>query len=134
MDGLVVTHLDRMDILDKWQYCSGYRTSANPSLVSDFFDVGSGRIRNIKVPPDPTDLAKQEALTSFLFTMRPVYSACQKDEKAYLQLISQALGTPALYTSHGPTALDKEFYPYALNPLSDMVPERIGQFPAPTCR
>ena len=111
IDGLVVTNLDRMDILDKWQYGNRYQISENPSPVAEYFELDNGRIRDIIVPPDPTDLAKQEALTGFLFKMQPVYSACQKDEKAYLQLISQALGTPVLYTSHGPTALDKEFFP-----------------------
>ena len=107
IDGLVVTNLDRMNDMEKWQYCDQYRSSENPSLVSEYFDLDDGWIRGIKVPPDPTDLAKQEALTNFLVKMLPVYSACQKDEKAYLELISQALGTPVLYTSHGPTALDK---------------------------
>lgn len=107
IDGLVVTNLDRMDILDKWQYCNWYQTSENPSLVSEYFDLDDGWIRDIKVPPDPTDLAKQEALTNLLIEMRPNYETSQKDEKAYLELISQTLETPVLVTSHGPTALQK---------------------------
>jgi adenylosuccinate synthase len=112
IDGLVVTNLDRMDILDKWQSCNWYQTSENPSHVSEYFDLDNGWVSDIKVPPDPTDLAKQEALTRLLFKMQPVYSACQKDEKTYLQLISHALETHVLYTSHGSTALDKKFFPF----------------------
>jgi adenylosuccinate synthase len=134
IDGLVVTNLDRMNTMEEWRYCNRYKAMEDPSLTEDFFQTDERGISDIKIPADPTNLGRQEALTSFLFTMRPVYSTCRKDEKAYLQLISQALGTPVLYTSHGPTALDKELYLYALNPLSDMVPELIGQFPAPTCR
>jgi adenylosuccinate synthase len=126
IDGLVVTNLDRMDIIEEWRYCNRYKAMEDPSLTEDFFQTDERGISDIKIPADPTNLGKQETLTNLLFKMRPIYDTYPKDEAAYLDLISQALETPVFYTSHGPTALDKEFYPYALNPLSDMVPELIG--------
>jgi adenylosuccinate synthase len=108
IDGLVVTNLDRMDILDQWQTCNRYRTSENPSLVSGYFDLEGGWARDIKVPPDPTDLTKQEALTKLLFTMQPVYDHRRKDLNAYLELISRILHSPVVLTSSGPKALDKK--------------------------
>jgi adenylosuccinate synthase len=134
IDGLVVTHLDRMDVIEEWRYCNRYKAMEDPLLTEDFFQTDERGISDIKIPADPTNLGRQETLTNLLFKMRPIYDIYPKDEAAYLDLISLALETPVFYTSHGPTALDKELYPYALNPLSDMVPELIGQFPAPTCR
>jgi adenylosuccinate synthase len=124
IDGLVVTHLDRMDSLDKWQYCNRYQTSENSSHVSEYFALDNGWISDIKVSPDPTDLAKQEALTNHLFKMQPVYSPCQKDEKTYLELISQELGLPIVLTSHGSTALDKEFFPFDYAGIADKLTVR----------
>jgi adenylosuccinate synthase len=112
IDGLVVTHLDLMDSLDQWQYCNRYQAIKNPSRVTEYFYLDDGWISDIKVPPDPTDLAKQEALTNHLLKMQPVYSTCQKDEKTYLQLISSNLGMPVVLKSSGPTALDKEFFSF----------------------
>jgi len=130
VDGLVVTNLDRMAAIDEWQTCNRYETSENPSFVSDYFDLDDGWGRDIKVPPDPTDLEKQEALTNILFKMRPIYSTCQKDEKVYLQLISQALGMPVLYTSHGPTALEKEINTFTFETERDMMPGLADKQPA----
>ena len=134
IDGLVVTNLDRMDAIEEWQYCNRYKAMEDPSLTEDFFQTDEQGISDIKIPADPTNLGRQEALTNLLFKMRPIYDTGPKDEAAYLDLISQALGVPVFYTSHGPTALDKKFYPYNLDTLSDITLELIGQLPASTCR
>jgi adenylosuccinate synthase len=131
IDGLAVTNLDRMEIIDKWRYCNWYQASEKPSLVSDYFNMDDGRIRDIRIPPDPTDLAKQETLTRLLFKMQPVYNTCQKDEKAYLEKISRELETPVLYTSHGPTALEKRFIGHGCKgPFLDPAREGLKPFNA----
>jgi adenylosuccinate synthase len=134
IDGLVVTNLDRMGDMETWQYCTQYETIEESTLVEDYFQSDEQDISDIKVPADPTNLVRQETMTNLLFKMCPIYQAGQKDEAAYLQLIGQALGTPILYTSHGPTALDKGIDPFVLGPLSNMMPEPTGQIPAPICR
>ena len=111
IDGLVVTNLDRMDAIEEWQYCNRYKAMEDPSLTEDFFQTDEQGISDIKIPADPTNLGRQETLTNLLFKMRPIYDTGPKDEAPYLDLISQALGVPVFYTSHGPTALDKKFYP-----------------------
>ena len=115
IDGLVVTNLDRMNDMEKWQYCDQYRLSENPSLVSEYFDLDDGWIKDIKVPPDPTDLEKQEALTKLLFKMKPVYDNCQKNINDFLELIGQLLNVPVVLTSTGPTALEKNLFDYQLS-------------------
>jgi adenylosuccinate synthase len=122
IDGLVVTNLDRMNVIDDWRICNRYQIDRASTIMEGFFDLGGNMINDIKVPLDPTDLAKQEALTNNLFKMQPVYSTCKKDEKTFLQLISRTLGTPILYTSHGPTAQDKTFYELALDAVREMIP------------
>ena len=110
VDGLVVTNLDRMDSLPEWRTCNRYAgPDARPHL-QEYFDLRGPWIRDIKVPPDPTDLAKQEELTRLLSTMRPVYDVWPKDLDAYLELISETRGAPIAITSRGPTTLDKETF------------------------
>jgi adenylosuccinate synthase len=115
VDGLVVTNLDRMAALDEWKICDRYKTSENPLFVSGYFDLDDGWVRDIKVPPDPTDLEKQEALTKLLFKMQPVYNNCQKNINDFLELISQLLNVPVVLTSTGPTALEKNLFDYQLS-------------------
>jgi adenylosuccinate synthase len=134
IDGLVVTNLDRMEAIEEWRYCNRYKVMEDSALIEDFFQMDERGIRDIKIPADPANLGRQATLTDLLSKMRPIYDACLKDEAAYLELISQASGVPVLCTSHGPTALDKEYYPCLLDPLSDRMPERIGRLPAPICR
>jgi hypothetical protein len=104
------------------------------TFIGDFFQTDERGISDIKIPADPTNLGRQETLTNLLFKMRPIYDTGPKDEAAYLDLISQALGVPVFYTSHGPTALDKVIYSNDLGPLRDKLPERTRQFPVPIGR
>jgi len=131
VDGLAVTNLDRMAALDEWQICNRYQISEDPPFVSDYFDLDDGWVRDIKVPPDPTDLERQEALTKLLFKMQPVYDICQKDTNSYLELISQILGSPVALTSSGPTALEKEFASFTGKAVKEMMPGQVEKKPAP---
>jgi adenylosuccinate synthase len=115
IDGLVVTNLDRMKTMGQWRYCNRYEASEDSTLAEDYFQADEQGISDIKVPTDPTNLGRQETLTNHLFKMRPIYETSQKDETAYLELISQALEAPILCTSHGPTALDKKTNPTTLS-------------------
>ena len=107
VDGLVVTNLDRMAAMPEWRVCEAYAHPGTPPNIDEFFAVENSLIRAIKVPADPTDLARQGELTRRLVEMQPVYSSCEKDNAAYLKRISQALGLPVAITSSGPTAREK---------------------------
>ncbi len=116
VDGIVVTNLDRMSTMDGWRVCDQYQTSLEASLARDYFDFEGGDIQDIKVPADPTDLIRQETLTNLLYVMKPIYKTCERDEACLLDMISRIAGAPVLYTSHGPTALDKYQFEYPLSP------------------
>ena len=109
IDGLVVTNLDRMTAMPEWKTCAAYRYPGSSPSVAGFFERQGHAWQAIKIPPDPTDLVKQETLTRLLMEMQPVYSACRRDPAAYVEHISAALGLPVLMTSSGPTAIDKAF-------------------------
>ena len=67
------------------------------------------------IPPYPTDLDKQKALTDLLFSMQPVYDSCEKDMTNFLELISSMMKAPIAMTSFGPTALEKDFFNHQLS-------------------
>jgi adenylosuccinate synthase len=110
IDGLAVTNLDRLDEIPQWRFCDSYRYSNEQNQAAEFFDFRSQQICDIKIPSDPTDLAKQEALTRTLMEMQPVYEDCQKDKNAYLRLVSEKLEAPIAMTSFGPTAQEKHYF------------------------
>jgi adenylosuccinate synthase len=108
VDGLVVTNMDRMGSIPEWKSCARYGYPHGERSVADYFDCQGQFVERIKIPADPTDLAKQQELTRLLTGMRPVYSTCESDKNKYLDQISQMLGLPVAITSSGPTAQDKE--------------------------
>jgi adenylosuccinate synthase len=109
VDGLAVTNLDRLDEIPAWRFCDAYQFPGDPAYAAEFFDFQGQQIHSIKIPCDPTDLSKQEALTRMLMAMQPVYSDCAKDKDTYLRLISEKLNLPIVMTSSGPTALEKSY-------------------------
>ncbi len=111
VDGLAVTNLDRMADIPSWQVCDAYRCPAASPSTADFFDRRDGVCADIKVPEDPTDLARQERLSRLLMEMQPVYDLCERDLDAYLAGFSERLGLPVVLTSSGPTAGEKGFSP-----------------------
>lgn len=110
VDGLVITNLDRMDEFSEWQICNQYHCSDQQSGLKDFFESEGQRVRNIRVPSDPTDLVQQEKLTRLLFGMQPILDRCEKDVNSYVGQIGKALGLPVIITSFGPTALQKKLH------------------------
>ncbi|HEY3311070.1 MAG TPA: adenylosuccinate synthetase [Anaerolineales bacterium] len=108
LDGLAVTNLDRMESLPEWQVCEAYTHPDGGASLEEHFSIRDGLVQEIRLPGDPTDLVRQERLTRLLLEMQPVYSTREKDSRAYLEGISQALEVPVSITSRGETALDKE--------------------------
>jgi adenylosuccinate synthase len=108
LDGLVVSHLDRLAEMPDALTCDAYLYSGHDPAVTDYFRFENGVVKEILVSDDPTDLEKQAALTRLLCEMQPVYTACAKEQPALLQRISQTLGLPIAVTSSGASALDKE--------------------------
>lgn len=106
VDGLVVTHLDRLAPLENWRTCNAYLPPAAPNL-DDFFTLENGRVRAIQVSADPTDLPREAERTRLLGEMQPIYDDCPREIDSYLGRISETLGFPIAMTSSGPTALEK---------------------------
>lgn len=114
IDGLVITNLDRMDAVSQWRTCNSYQYVGDRTNLNDHFTMRDEQIRDIRVPADPRDLARQEALTRLLLNMRPIYTDCTRDEGGYMELISQILNIQIAITSRGTTAAEKECF-LALN-------------------
>jgi len=110
IDGLAVTNLDRLDEMPEWRTCNEYEGVADEADAAEFFEQDGERVTGIKVPADPTDLARMERLTRLLMKARPVYKQHEKDKNAYLEMISERLGLPVAMTSSGPTAVEKEYF------------------------
>lgn len=106
VDGLVVTHLDRLAQLEHWHTCDAYLPS-DESNIDEFFTLQNGHVTSIRLSADPTDLPREEERTRLLGEMQPVYSECVRDEAVYLERISETLCFPIAMTSAGPTALEK---------------------------
>lgn len=122
IDGLVITNLDRLDEIIEWRVCDLYQYMGDSLKVAEYFDFQGSLIKNIKVPADPTNLIKQEELTTLLLHMRPIYTDCKKDRPSYVESICRTLATPIALTSAGPTALEKD------NFLTDIRPMRTEMY------
>ena len=107
VDGLVVTHLDRLETLDSWRTCNVYIPPEKTRHLDEFFTLQDGCVRAIKVSADPTDLPRETERTRLLDAMQPIYEACPRNMDTYLGHISETLGFPIAMTSAGPTALEK---------------------------
>ena len=104
IDGLVVTHLDRLLTLPEWQICDAYLPGKDEKRT--FLDDGGG---NIRIPTDPTNLAEQEQLTHFLQRCKPLLETVDKDANKFLNLMEEKLGHPVMLTSAGMTANEKDW-------------------------
>jgi adenylosuccinate synthase len=107
VDGLVVTHLDRLETLETWRTCNAYIPPEKARHLDKFFALENGHIRAIKVSADPTDLPREEERTRLLSEMQPIYDDCPRKLDSYLERISETLALPIAMTSAGPTALEK---------------------------
>ena len=123
VDGLVVSHLDRLEEIPDWQVCAAYRYPGKDPVVEDFFEIQDGLVREIKISADPTDLARQERLTRFLMEMVPVCSPVEREQRLYIKRIERDLGLPILLTSSGPTAKDKWVPDPLAVKIGDFIPD-----------
>lgn len=95
IDGLAVTHLDRLASLTGWRVCEEYLCGDTP-------------IKNIQAAADH-DLTRQGQLTNLLFRCVPGYRTLNHvDPQQYLQMLEQELGIPVDIVSAGPAAQDKK--------------------------
>lgn len=102
VDGLVVTHLDRLQTSPQWNICDRYISGSN-SVLQYLEDDG----RNIRIPADPTNLVDQEKLTNALMQCKPELEDIERDISTYLEVIEEKLGYRVLLTSAGYTANEK---------------------------
>jgi adenylosuccinate synthase len=98
VDGLAVTHLDRLGGVARWRGCVGYKGEA-----PWFTPAGA------LVPGGPRDLAWQEALGRALTAASPVYEDLGEvaSPAAYVAWLEGAVGAPVWITSEGPRDGDK---------------------------
>lgn len=109
IDGLAITHMDRLPSLPRAQICNAYDSARRPDL-----SISCGK-RIADIPLGARDLKHQARLTASLFECTPVYissniSSSADLEKGYLGLLEELLGKPVVITSHGPTAADKRYF------------------------
>lgn len=110
VDGLVVTHLDRLKDISDWKAATAYKYKEGVT-PSDFFETRDGDIFGIKVQALPVSIEHQAELNQLLTLVTPVYSPVRpmQDEKAVLQFIEESLEVPVALTSSGMSASDKKF-------------------------
>ncbi|XRQ03386.1 adenylosuccinate synthetase [Actinomadura welshii] len=87
-DGLAVTHLDVAGARPDLRVCRAY-------------DMDDERVGRLEI--GPPDLERQAALTRRLLKARPVYAPLGRP----VETVEDALGTPVVLRSHGPTSADK---------------------------
>lgn len=109
VDGLVLSHLDRMTAVPKWQLATSYRC---PGLVSpnEYFIGCSDKATGIKVHR-PTNTDHQGVLTRLLEQCTPTYleAVTHGDREGYTSFIEGELKLPIALTSSGLTATDKKW-------------------------
>jgi len=114
VDGLAVTHLDRLPQLPP-RVCTAYveATGAGPAQAGDDDDDdfvrSADRIADIRVPPAP-DEGRLVRLTARLRECTPIYRDVPGvgGAEAFMDVVRRELGKPIMITSAGPTHLDKE--------------------------
>lgn len=93
LDGLAVTHLDR--VRQDWKLATRYLGFADKVMETDRIELGRF-----------TDLEYQEHLGKFLQTVHPIYSPVEGAD-ALCAALSKIAGAPVVLTSRGPTPSDK---------------------------
>ncbi|MFN8531568.1 MAG: adenylosuccinate synthetase [Anaerolineae bacterium] len=106
VDGIALTHLDRLASVQSWQIGIGYQADRPSSDLDRFFAHRDGLISAIRVPT-PADLAHQTALAQQLFQCTPIYAAVAADPAAYADAIESTLKVPVIVTSQGSRPFDK---------------------------
>lgn len=96
LDGLAITHLDKLRFLPEWKICTSY-ISEEGNLIT-----------KIEVNRQ-TDNIYQQKLGEMLQKCKPNYilSRTQNDPSEFIQFISDQIKVPVVVTSSGPKATDK---------------------------
>jgi adenylosuccinate synthase len=110
LDGLAVTHLDRLAELPTWRVCTSYLYQGAEQDLSPYVQQSGNRVTALRVQRPP-DLQRQEQLTQLLQQCAPVYEVISRraagDPAPYLELLAQHLNTPIALLSSGPAADEK---------------------------
>lgn len=108
LDGLAVTHLDKLKNIPLWKICSSYTSSTKLENLNLFFETTDNLIKRIKVN-NSTDNLYQQKLGDALRNCTPNYvlSPFQENPFDFVQFIEELIQVPVVVTSSGPTAKDK---------------------------
>lgn len=105
VDGLAITHLDRLSDLPEPHICVRY---TDHGKVAEYLSPGGQRLLPV---PDPIDLASQEKLTRSLFDVVPIQNEIRADPREVVEQICDELGVPAAYISEGQKSNQKFSFP-----------------------
>jgi adenylosuccinate synthase len=103
VDTLAVTHMDILQRLEKWKYCSGYRGPHVTDNTSMLATISDGLLTDFRLPPD-LSLAKRTQFTQALSKAVPVLNNCSVDEEAVVDEIERLTGQQIGMLSYGPRA------------------------------
>jgi adenylosuccinate synthase len=108
VDGLVITHVDKLAHMSDWKLCEAYQYAGDENNLADFFEHQGQTISKIAVKRPPT-LAHQEQLARHLFRCKPQYQTVTGMPDDFLLQLETLLGVQITLTSGGITAQDKQF-------------------------
>jgi adenylosuccinate synthase len=115
LDYLAVTHVDRLEHLPEWRFCTAYHYQGVQTELSPSFQHSGNRLTALQVQRPP-NLVHQEQLTQLLQLCAPEYHVLarkagstipQEDRDACLAFLAEQLAVPVAITSCGVTAEDK---------------------------
>lgn len=108
LNGLVLTHLDRLGNMLQWRICNSYTYRGEVTNLDWFFDTTDKLIRRIKVC-SPTTNSHQQRVGELLEECSPNYilPPSQKDPSDFVHFIEDLIQIPVAVTSSGQTAADK---------------------------
>jgi len=98
MDLLALTHLDLLQHLHDWKYCTAYDPFDKGLTVQE----GSGAFSLSNTIPG-SDLARREQLTGALLKAEPLYQNCEAVDEPVIGIIEALTGHKVGITVHGQT-------------------------------
>jgi adenylosuccinate synthase len=105
VDALAITHMDILQGLEFWKYCSEYQASnileGNPLPSA----MTANTLENLP-SPSPLSTAERSELTQALSKAVPIMNSIDTDIDTVLQAIERLLGQQVGIVSHGPRAVD----------------------------
>jgi len=107
VDALAITHLDVLENLVNWKFCTGYQDQPALGLAFVEADQHDGVLTGFRLPLD-LSLEQREQFTQALLATRPLLETCEVDERGVIQKIQALLGQSVAIVSRGPHATDVE--------------------------